>query len=106
MTKDTQAFYINEDELNEDELDELYRPRKMNNRKSLAPLFIYEILKSASSPRRHLTQSELIERLLAYPYELAMERKAVGRTLHLLADAGIGVCSTRRGAWYDEESWH
>lgn len=105
MTKDKQEFYIDEDELSDEELDELYRPRKMNNRKSLAPLFIFEILKSASSPHRHLTQNELIRRLLDYPYELTMERKAVGRTLHLLADAGIGVCSTRQGAWYDKDAW-
>ena len=49
---------------------------KRNSRRQLAPLFVYEILKNCSNPRRRLTQSEIIRRLDAYPYALSIERKA------------------------------
>ncbi len=96
--------YGEEDEnLTDEEADERHRPKRMNGRKSLAPLFIYEILKKDSTPEKHISQSEIVSILRHYPYEVSIERKAVGRTLHLLADAGLGVISTTRdGAWYDE----
>lgn len=94
-----------EDELTEEELDMLYRPKQMNSRKALAPLFLYLILKHRTTPETPITQNQLISRLSEYPYEISLERKAVGRTLHLLADAGIGVYASHRGAWYDKEGW-
>lgn len=45
---------------------------KRNSRRQLAPLFVYEILKNCSNPRRRLTQSEIIRRLDAYPYALSI----------------------------------
>ena len=45
---------------------------KRNSRRHLAPLFVYEILKNCSNPRRRLTQSEIIRRLDAYPYALSI----------------------------------
>ncbi len=92
------------DEPDDDELDELYRPRKMNSRKALAPLFLFQILKDSTSPEKHLSQQELIERMQEYPYELTLERKSVGRSLHLLADSGLGIRCTRQGAWYDPDA--
>lgn len=74
---------------------------KRNSRRQLAPLFVYEILKNCSGPYRRLTQSEIIRRLDAYPYALSIERKALGRTLHLLEDADLGVHNSRRGSWYE-----
>ena len=74
---------------------------KRNNRRQLAPLFVYEILKNCSSPYRRLTQSEIIRRLDAYPYALSIERKALGRTLHLLEDSDLGVHNSRNGSWYE-----
>ena len=74
---------------------------KRNSRRQLAPLFVYEILKNCSNPRRRLTQSEIIRRLDAYPYALSIERKALGRTLHLLEDADLGIHNSRSGSWYE-----
>lgn len=74
---------------------------KRNSRRQLAPLFVYEILKNCSNPRRRLTQSEIIRRLDAYPYALSIERKALSRTLHLLEDADLGIHNSRKGAWYE-----
>lgn len=74
---------------------------KRNSRRQLAPLFVYEILKNCSNPRRRLTQSEIIRRLDAYPYALSIERKALSRTLHLLEDADLGIHNSRSGAWYE-----
>lgn len=81
--------------------DEYENPGKMNDRKRLVPLFVYQILKDCSTSRKRLTQSDLIERLDAYPYALSIERKALSRTLHLLADADIGIHSSRNGSWYE-----
>lgn len=74
---------------------------KRNSRRQLAPLFVYEILKNCSNSRRRLTQSEIIRRLDAYPYALSIERKALGRTLHLLEDAELGIHNSRSGSWYE-----
>lgn len=74
---------------------------KMNNRRQLAPLFVYEILKNCSNPAHRLTQSEIIRRLDAFPYALSIERKALGRTLHLLEDSDLGVHNSRSGSWYE-----
>ena len=95
-------YYHDHQDLTEEELDEFYRPRKTNNRKTLAPLFIYKILKEHSSPQRHLSQSEIIDMLSKDPYEIAIERKAVGRIIHLLTDSGLGIVSAPKcGTWYD-----
>ena len=68
-------------------------------------MFSRDILVKYSSPEKHLSQNEIIEILSRDPYEIQIERKAVGRVIHLLADSGTGVMSTPKyGAWYDEES--
>ena len=87
--------------------DELYRPKKQNSRKSLAPAFVYRILCERSSPDRHISQTELIKMLEAYPYEITLERKAIGRIIHGLADSGLGIMFKKgEGCWYDQyERW-
>ena len=95
---------IDFENLTDEELDEFYRPKKTNNRRTLAPLFVYFILKEHSSPDHRLSQSDIIELLAKDPYEIQIERKALGRVLHLLSDSGLGVVSTPRyGAWYDPD---
>ena len=98
---------IDVENLTDEELDEFYRPRKQNTRRTLAPLFVYFILKEHSNPGHRLSQGEIIDLLAEDPYEIQIERKALGRVLHLLADSGLGVVSNPRyGAWYDpEEEW-
>ena len=100
-------YDIDFENMTDEEIDEFYRPRKTNNRRTLAPLFVHMILKEKSSPEKHLSQNEIIDILSEDPYEIQIERKALGRVLHLLADSGLGVVSNPRyGAWYDpEEEW-
>lgn len=89
------------DELTEEEIDEYYRPKKKNNRKSLLPLFVYLILQKHSNEGHPLQQQEIIELLATYPYEIQVERKAVGRVIHSLEDSGLGIYSEHKvGAWY------
>ena len=96
-------YELSHDEIYE-ETDELYRPKKQNSRKSLAPAFIYRVLLRNSSPEEHIMQSDLIEMLEGYPYEISIERKAVGRIVHGLADSGIGIRFKKgEGCWYDSE---
>ena len=95
---------IDLENLTDEEIDEFYRPRKTNNRRTLAPLFVHMILKEKSSPEKHLSQNEIIDILSEDPYEIQIERKALGRVIHLLADSGIGVVSAPGyGTWYDSE---
>ena len=87
------------------DVDSAYRPMKTNSRKSLAPLFVYLILKEMSGPDRHMTQAEILKALSAYPFEVELERKALSRIIHNLTDSGLGIRSAARaGAWYEAES--
>ena len=95
---------IDFENLTDEELDEFYRPKKTNSRRTLAPLFVYSILRSRSGPEKHLSQNDIIELLSEYPYEISIERKALGRVIHLLSDSGVGVVSIPGyGTWYDPE---
>ncbi len=80
----------------------LYEPKKANSRKALAPLFVYLILRGHSSPARHLRQREILAYLEDRPFEIKMERKALSRIIHGLADSQIGIRFWKNdGAWYD-----
>lgn len=90
--------------MTDEEIDEFYRPKKMNSRKTLVPLFVYLILKEHSNPEKHLTQNEIMKYLKRAPYEISIERKSLGRTIHLLADSLIGIYSSSgSGTWLDSE---
>lgn len=89
--------------MDDEELDELYRPRKMNGRKSLAPLFVYEILSKKSNSKKHLRQQDILKELEKYPYEISLERKAVGRMIQNLVDSQYGIYSDKTGVWMDKE---
>lgn len=86
-------------------MDELHRPKKMNTRRTLAPLFVYLFL--TENENKRFSQKELQDALLRAPYEIEIERKALSRTIHLLKDAGIGIHSyAGLGTWFgdDDES--
>ncbi len=89
--------------MSEEELDELYRPKKVNSRKSLAPLFVYEILHKKSNSKTHLRQQDILNELEKYPYEITLERKALSRIIHNLIDSQYGVYSDKTGVWMDNE---
>ncbi len=88
------------------DMAEQYYGTKQNGRKSLAPLFVFAILRDSSSKERPMTQKEIIERLDAWPYAISIERKAVSRALAALADSDCGIITTQKGAYYDpDEDW-
>jgi len=90
-----------EDVLPEDVLDSYSNPVSVNTRKSMASLFVYLILKEHSSNDHPMKQQDILDALAARPYEIGLERKALGRTLHNLADSNLGIYTDRRrGAWY------
>ena len=78
-----------------------YRPQKCNTRKSMAPLFVYFILKQRSSEERPLRQQEILDMLEKRPYEIHLERKALSRILHNLSDMGDIFCLQKDagGVW-------
>ncbi len=88
--------------MSDEELDKLYRPKKTNTRKSMAPLYVYQIIKEYSSPTRHLRQKDILEHLSKYPYEISLERKALSRILHnLMDDSNLFVHSDADGVWIE-----
>lgn len=84
--------------------DDLYRIKKTNSRKSLAPLFVYLILKDRSSPDKPLRQQDILDILREKrDYEICLERKALSRIIHNLEESQLGIYShPRKGVWYDE----
>ncbi len=89
--------------MDDEELDELYRPRKMNGRKSLAPLFVYEIISKKSNSKKHLRQQDILKELGKYPYEISLERKALGRMIQNLVDSQYGIYADKTGVWMEQE---
>ena len=82
-------------------LDELYRLRKGNNRKMLAPHYIIQILQKDTDYDHPMSQAEL-QRRLEKDYELILDRKAVKRDVDLLFNEGLGVYShPKKGVWFD-----
>ncbi len=101
---DRAAFvrYLQLSEMDDEELDTLFRPRKENKRKSMAPLFVYLILKEHSSPEKPMRQSDILKKLRGYPYEIQLERKALSRILHGLADSQLTVYTEPKfGSWVE-----
>ena len=89
--------------MGDDELDELYRPKKANNRKSMAPLFVYLVLKENSDRNHPLRQQEILNFLSKYPYEINIERKALSRIIHNLIDSNLGIESdVKLGTWFEK----
>jgi predicted DNA-binding transcriptional regulator YafY len=66
--------------------------------KKLALLRILQILERHSDADHPLTQEDIL-RLLESEYGIIIERKAVGRNLSLLREAGFDIESTRSGCW-------
>ena len=90
--------------MSDDELDELYRPQKANKLKSMAPLFICDILSKKSNSKTHLRQQDILKELQKYPYEITLERKALSRIIHNLIDLPqYAVFSDTTGVWMDQE---
>lgn len=88
--------------MTDEELDEYYRPKKTNTRKSMAPLYVYKILQKHSSSEKHMRQQDILKILSKYPYEITMERKALSRILHnMLDDTQLQVFSDNTGVWID-----
>lgn len=70
----------------------------MMGNKKLALLRILEILKEESDTDHPIKQEDIVARL-ADVYGIEIERKAVGRNLSLLREAGYEIENTRRGCY-------
>ena len=68
--------------------------------KKLALLRIWQILQKHSDYEHPLTQEEIADRL-DKDYGIVIERKAIGRNLSLLKEAGIEIESGRSGSYLD-----
>ena len=90
------------DDMSDEELDACYSLKKSNSRKSLAPLFVYKILEEQTSEERHLRQQEILDILSEFPYEIVLERKAMSRIIHNLADSDLNIRVDKTGVWYQK----
>ena len=92
--------FIDFEELTDEEIDEFYRPQKMNSRKSLAPLFVYLILQKYSNTTHPLSQKDILAHLEEDPFEITIERKALSRIIHNLCDSDLHIQSEPKvGTW-------
>ena len=72
--------------------------------KKLALLRILEILRRDTDADHPLTHGEIVDLLLA-EHGIEIERKAVGRNIALLVDAGYDVVTTRRGVYLNTRTY-
>lgn len=72
--------------------------------KKLALLRILEILKEESDINHPLRQEDILERLTDV-YGIEIERKAVGRNISLLKEAGYDIENTRQGCYLAERDF-
>lgn len=79
---------------------------KMDNLepKKLALLRILQILEDETDKEHPYTQAQIIKRL-SEKYDITVERKAVGRNLSLLKEAGFGIESTKAGSFFDDRTF-
>lgn len=79
---------------------------KMDNLepKKLALLRILQILEDETDKEHPYTQAQIIKRL-AEKYDITVERKAVGRNLSLLKEAGFGIENTKAGSFFDDRTF-
>lgn len=66
--------------------------------KTLALLRIWQILQRYTDCDHKLTQEEIAD-ILEKDYGIVMERKAIGRNIDLLKEAGLDVVKTRKGCF-------
>lgn len=92
------------DNMTDDELDELYKHRMSNKRKTMAPLYIYLVLKEHTDWDKHLHVNDIIL-LLEKEHEIIIKRGAVERTLNSLIDDNVNIWGGKRGDgyWYSEQ---
>lgn len=72
--------------------------------KKLALLRILQILEDETDKEHPYTQAQIIKRL-SEKYDITVERKAVGRNLSLLKEAGFGIESTKAGSFFDDRTF-
>ena len=72
--------------------------------KKLALIRVLEILQKYSDEKHPLTQDDILSRLNR-EYGIVLERKAVGRNLSLLREAGYEIVSTGAGCYLSEREF-
>lgn len=72
--------------------------------KKLALLRILQILEDETDKGHPYTQAQIIKRL-SEKYDITVERKAVGRNLSLLKEAGFGIENTKAGSFFDDRTF-
>lgn len=91
------------EQMSDEDLDEIDRERpQSNSAKSLLPLFVHQILGKHSSAKKHLHQQEIIVYLKQPPYEIKVERKAIGRTLYTLNNWFPDSVLCDKNGWWKE----
>ena len=92
-------FWYNDYNKNKDKKEmESFEPKK------LALLRILQILEYYSDADHQLKQEDIAKRLSS-DYGIDIERKAIGRNLSLLKEAGVDIASTRNGCYLAERTF-
>lgn len=72
--------------------------------KKLALLRIYQILYNETDVDHPLKYDEIVEKL-QNEYDLTVERKAIGRNISLLNEAGYNIVTTKKGSYLAERTF-
>lgn len=72
--------------------------------KKLALIRIYQILNKETDIDHPLTHDEIVKKLQT-EYELNVERKAIGRNISLLNEAGYDIVTTKKGSYLAERTF-
>ena len=79
---------------------------KKVSRKHLAPIFIVDILKEYTDRDHPCTQKFICEKLSESPYDIDIERKAVGKHMKtLLLEDLLIFGNGKDGYWYDRKAY-
>lgn len=98
----TRIYFEQFDTDDDDVLDELYKIKKTNKRKTLLPLFVFFIIMNHSDSEHHLRYNDIIA-YLESEYGVTIERKAVSRTVHALADSQLSIyADPKLGVWVEK----
>ena len=72
--------------------------------KKLALIRIYQILSTETDADHPMKHEEIVKKLQS-EYELTVERKAIGRNISLLNEAGYDIVTTKKGSYLAERTF-
>lgn len=82
------------------------KSKDMNKRDSLLQTYVYIILKDRTNSGRRMSQADIMEALMEYPFELEVNRRTLARAINTLEDNFFGIHTSDKGSWHEKmDDW-